>query len=133
MLGLAWIVLCLVVGEGIAAWTGLPVPGSVLGMALLLAGLCCIGRVPDCIDCAAGQLIRLLPLFVIPAGVSVMAHIGMLHADLPAIAVAVVLSTLAALALTGWLASRTPGSRMRRGVTLRDWARSVLRSAKDLK
>jgi divalent metal cation (Fe/Co/Zn/Cd) transporter len=34
MLGFAWIVLCLVIGEGIAAWTGLPVPGSVLGLAV---------------------------------------------------------------------------------------------------
>jgi holin-like protein len=132
MLGLLWIVLCLVVGEGIAAWTRLPVPGSVLGMALMLAGLCCIGRVPECIDAAAGHLIRLLPLFVIPAGVSVMAHIGMLRADLPTIAVAVLLSTLAALGLTGWLASRAPNSRTRPRVTLRGWARSALRSAKDL-
>jgi holin-like protein len=132
MLGLLWIVLCLVVGEGIAAWTRLPVPGSVLGMALMLAGLCCIGRVPECIAAAAGQLIRLLPLFVIPAGVSVMANIGMLRADLPAIAVAVVLSTLAALGLTGWLASRTASCRTRPRINLRKGARGALRSAKDL-
>jgi holin-like protein len=132
VLGLLWIVLCLVVGESIAAWTGLPVPGSVLGMALMLAGLCCIGRVPECIDDAAGQLIRLLPLFVIPAGVSVMAHIGMLRADLPAIAGAVVLSTLAALGLTGWLVSRAPGWRTLPRVPLPKWVRSALRSAKDL-
>lgn len=106
MRGLLWLLIFLLLGEALAAWTGLPVPGPVIGMALLVAALWLRGSVPASIDSAASQLIGLLPLFVIPAGVSVLAHVDLVRADGVAIAAAIVLSTLAALLLTGHLARR---------------------------
>lgn len=107
MAGLFWIVVCLLIGEALAAWTGLPVPGAVVGLALMLVALCVAGRVPESIDTAAAGLLRLLPLFVIPAGASVATHVGLLRADLAAIVVAILVSTLVAIWITGRIARRS--------------------------
>ncbi|MDE3010756.1 MAG: CidA/LrgA family protein [Pseudomonadota bacterium] len=106
MRGLLWLLVFLLLGEALATWTGLPVSGPVIGMAMLLAVLCLRGGVPESIDTAASQLILLLPLFVIPAGVGVLAHLDLVRANGFAIAMAIVLSTSAALLLTGRLAQR---------------------------
>lgn len=84
-------------GEVIARGAGLPLPGPVLGLALLL--LACIA-VPSfgtrLLPTAQGLLSHLSLLFV-PAGVGVVAHIGTLGPAAPALLVALVGSTVLAL------------------------------------
>lgn len=89
---------CQLAGEVIARGASLPVPGPVLGLALLLAA--CIAW-PDLgrrlLPTAQGLLAHLSLLFV-PAGVGVVAHLGSLGSAAPALLAALVGSTVLALA-----------------------------------
>lgn len=49
MLGLLWIVTCLLIGEALVLWTGLPVPGAVMGVFVMFLCPGAIGRVSECI------------------------------------------------------------------------------------
>lgn len=88
------------VGEAIAYAAGLPVPGPVIGMALLLAVLA-IWRVPsEAIDRTAEGLLSHLSLLLVPAGVGVIAQFAVIAAHGWAIGLVVVVSTLITLAAT---------------------------------
>ena len=113
-LALAALALVAAQGAGTLGVTalGLPVPGAVAGLILLLGGLALLGRVPPALVRVADVLLRHLNLFFVPAGVGLMAHLGLLARDGAAIAVAIALSTLAGLAVAGWVFMRLT---MRRG------------------
>lgn len=99
---LALLLLFQLLGEALALVSGLPVPGPVLGMALLLAVL--VWRpagLQDLRPTAQGMLQHLSLLFV-PAGVGVMQHLQRLGNEALAIGVALVVSTLVGLAVTAW-------------------------------
>jgi len=108
--GLTWLLVCQCAGEAVARLAHLPVPGPVLGMAILFAGLRVRGRVPDALGLAADGLARHLSLLFVPAGVGVMLHAGRVAAEWLPIAVALVASTVLALAATAltfnWLVRR---------------------------
>ncbi|MFW6380062.1 MAG: CidA/LrgA family protein [Halorhodospira sp.] len=97
-------------GEVLARLLGLPLPGPVLGLVLLFAGLVLLGRVPACLRTATEGLLRYLALLFVPAGVGIMRHLERLGADGTAIAAALVLSTALALGVTAalfqWLRPR---------------------------
>lgn len=105
-------ILCAFWGAGtlVAHAVHLPLPGSVVGMALLLAGLR-VGWVRlEWLDDGAGWLLRHMLLFFVPAAVGVVDHRDLLGgAGLRAVAV-VVASTALVLVATGltveWLARR---------------------------
>ncbi len=61
-------------GELIAAAAGLPIPGPVCGMALLLIGLWINKGGPKELDEQADGLLTNLSLLFMPAGVGVMLH-----------------------------------------------------------
>lgn len=83
----------------------LPVPGPVLGMALLFAALLLRGRpVPEGLGRTADALLANLGLLFVPAGVGVMLYLPLLARDWAPLSLAVVAGTLAAIALTGRLA-----------------------------
>ena len=100
---LAAITLLLVfqlVGEVFARALGLPVPGPVIGLALLFAMLAVRRQVsPDVRDTANGLLSHLSLLFV-PAGTGVLVHLDRLGSELGPIAVAVIASTVLTIATT---------------------------------
>jgi putative effector of murein hydrolase LrgA (UPF0299 family) len=85
-------------GEAAARATGLPVPGPVLGMIALVVTLTVFPRLGDTIAPAAQVILSALTLFFVPAGVGVIAHFGVLRDAGPALAVALVVSTVAAIA-----------------------------------
>lgn len=88
------------VGEALAYAAGLPVPGPVIGMALLLAVLG-IGRVSsETIDRTADGLLSHLSLLLVPAGVGVVAQFAVIAAHGWAIGLVVVVSTVITLAAT---------------------------------
>ena len=68
---LALILFCQLLGDLLGAALSLPLPGAVLGMALLTLGLALGKRRPKALDATAGGLLTLMPLFFIPAGVGV--------------------------------------------------------------
>ncbi|MGQ9370506.1 CidA/LrgA family protein [Azospirillum sp. ST 5-10] len=97
------LLLCQLAGELIALAAGLPVPGPVLGMVLLFAGLVARGRVPDGLRDVAGGLLRHLSLLFVPAGTGIIVHLDRLAAEALPIVVAVVGSTVLAIAVTARL------------------------------
>jgi holin-like protein len=100
---LALLLLCQLVGEALVVVTGAPVPGPVIGMALLFVGLVLRGGIPDGLGRVADGLLAHLSLLFVPAGVGVMVHLAMLREELLAVTVALVVSTLLTLATTGLL------------------------------
>jgi holin-like protein len=115
---IALLLLCQLVGEVLIVWSGLPVPGPVVGMALLFAGLTLRGGVPKELGRVVDGLLSHLSLLFVPAGVGVMLHIAMLREEWLAISVALVVSTLLTVAATGlvmtvlirWVEHRGKGS-----------------------
>jgi holin-like protein len=116
---LAAITLLLVyqlVGEIVVVALGLPIPGPVIGMALLFATLAARGTAGDGLRQTANGLLRHLSLLFVPAGVGVMAHLGRLTDEWWPIAVSLVVSTLVTIAVTAvvmraLLARRSRGDR----------------------
>ena len=98
---LTLIFCCQLVGELFIATTGLPVPGPVIGMAIMFLGLLVRASVPEDLGKVADALISNLSLLFVPAGVGVMLHAGLIAAELVPITVALVLSTILTIAATG--------------------------------
>lgn len=108
---LTLLLLCQFVGEVISRGIGLPVPGPVLGMLFLLAGLVIrdsFGRrgPPEGLKVAAQGLLGNLGLLFVPAGVGVVTQLDVLERNWLAVAVAIVVSTFLALIVTGWVMQR---------------------------
>lgn len=100
------LLVCQLVGEAASVAFDLPVPGPVIGMALLFAGLCVAGQVPEPLQRTAGGLLEHLSLLFVPAGVGVVAYLGLLAEQWAPIAVVLVVSTLATIAATGLVMDR---------------------------
>jgi len=106
---LPWITLLLVLqltGEVIQVASGVPVPGPVIGMALLFAGLLLRWWITGIEACPAGLvdtaqgLLRYLALLFVPAGVGVMVHVHLLADQWLPISAAVIVGTLLTIAIT---------------------------------
>ncbi len=104
--GLALLLGFQFLGELVSRLTGIPVPGNVIGMALMLAalgsGLVRLSWVEE----AAELLLSHLALFFIPAGVGVMVYGGLIAREWLPISLATVLSTFVVMAVTGRVAQR---------------------------
>jgi holin-like protein len=100
---LTLIFCCQLIGELVIAATGLPVPGPVVGMALLFVGLLARDAVPDDLSAVADTLIAHLSLLFVPAGVGVMLHARLIGNELVPVSVALVVSTVLTIAVTGIL------------------------------
>jgi holin-like protein len=98
--GLMTIALFDVAGDLLQTVMGLPIPGPVIGMALLLVGLVVRGRLPAELERTSTTLLSYLPMLFVPAGVGVMAHFDLIRADWLAIAVAILLSSLLTIVVT---------------------------------
>jgi holin-like protein len=97
---LTLILVCQLFGEFFVVWTGLPVPGPVIGMMLLFCGLVIRGGLPEGLAQVGDTLLRHLSLLFVPAGVGVMLHAGLIGEEWLAISVALVASTLLTIAVT---------------------------------
>lgn len=100
------ILLCQLAGEVIARGAGLPLPGPVLGMALLFLvlllrdRLTAIGKAPmrgQALESVGQTLLGNLSLLFVPAGVGVVQRLDVLASYGVALIVALVASTLAAM------------------------------------
>lgn len=104
--GLTLIFLCQLAGEALVRLLGVPFPGPVAGMAILLVGLALAGGAPEGLRRAGTGLLRYLPLFFVPAGVGLIAHGARLRADWAPILLAIVGSTLLTMVAVGWMIAR---------------------------
>lgn len=102
---------CLAVGEAVVWWTGVKLPGSIVGMGVLFAALQAgwvkvewIGRLTD-------ALMENLTLFLVPPCVAVISYLDLIADDWFSILAATVASTLCVLLVTG---------------KVHEWARRVL-------
>jgi holin-like protein len=103
--GVAVLLLFQLAGEVLTRAAGVPVPGPVAGMVLLLAALELRAPADDLRVASSGLLAHLSLLFV-PAGVGIVLHAPRLASHWPALAVSLVVSTTATIAVTGWLGER---------------------------
>ena len=120
LLSLGLILLCQLIGEAIAYGSGVAVPGPVIGLVLcvlLLAARDRIGRLAPAelrdgtFEQTGRGLLSHLSLLFIPAGVGVVQRLDVIAGNALAITLAIVVSTVLGLAITGWvfsfIASRT--------------------------
>ena len=97
------------IGEVLARGLGLPAPGPVIGLALLVVGLA-VNRAWRPFDDeqlarsevgqAANALLANLSLLFVPAGVGVVQYLGLLREEAVALASALIVSTLLTLVAT---------------------------------
>jgi holin-like protein len=102
--GLALLLLAQSAGELLVRALRLPLPGPVLGLGLVLAALAFAPTrrwVAAPVEAAAELLLAHLSLLFVPLGVGVIAHLGLLGGHAVALALVVLLSTGAGLAVTG--------------------------------
>ena len=88
------------VGEVIAQFFALPVPGPVIGMGLLFATLAVRGSVSDELRGTANGLLQHLSLLFVPAGVGVMLHFHRIGDEWLPLAASLVGSTVLTIAVT---------------------------------
>ncbi len=102
MLGFGIILLIFFLGEAIH-FLGVPLPGSVVGMLLLTAGLASGIIRRKWIASTADFLLRNLSFFFVPAGVGIMAHTELFKAYWFEILFAVIFSFVLVLVAVGML------------------------------
>lgn len=89
-----------VAGEAVVFLLSIPIPGAVVGMALLFLYLVARGREDADLDSFTGAFLRHLSLLFIPAAVGIMAHLDRIAEEWLAIAAALAVSTAASIAAT---------------------------------
>ena len=97
---IALLLVCQLAGEVIHRLTGLPLPGSVIGMVLLLAWLAFVPKERLTLTQVTGWLTAHLSIMFVPAAVGVMEEGAILSRHGLGIVVAVTVSTLLTLAVT---------------------------------
>ena len=103
-------------GEGLVFLVGVPVPGPVAGMLLLLAALVAFPRLHETVVTGANELLRHLSLLFVPAGVGIIVAAASGSGHWLAICVSVAASTLLTLAVTALvLQALTPAHRKGEG------------------
>ena len=99
------ILICQLIGETLVTLLSLPVPGPVIGMAIMFIGLLIKGAVPDGLSQVGDTLLSHMSLLFIPAGVGVMVNAELIQREFIPISVSLVISTFLCIAVTGLLMS----------------------------
>ncbi|HMY08815.1 MAG: CidA/LrgA family protein [Nocardioidaceae bacterium] len=105
ILGLVAILLCQLAGEFVVRLLGLPMPGPVLGMVIMLVLLLLRGdrSQQGRVATAAEPLLKHLQLLFVPAGVGIVVLLGELRDDWLPISLGLWGSWLVGLLVTGWV------------------------------
>ncbi len=87
---MAALVLLQMAGEILARWWGVPVPGPLLGMALMLIALCLLQRLPVPLGRLSSRLLAHLMLLFMPSVVAIMTQVDRISLEwLPFVAACV--------------------------------------------
>lgn len=89
-------------GELLVRLAGLPLPGALAGMLLLLAALLALGRVPLALERTAGGLLQNMMLLFIPAIAGVMLHFDRIAREWLPFLVAGIAGAAITLVVTAW-------------------------------
>lgn len=100
LVGLTVLLSYQLLGEVMALYLQLPVPGPVVGMILLFLTLWIRGRSSPDLDHSASGLLTHLSLLFVPAGVGAMVHVERIGREWLPIVAALVGSTLLTLVFT---------------------------------
>jgi len=103
ILGLTVLLLCQLAGTVLQEGTGLPIPGPVLGLVMLLGYMVWRGGAPLFVRDSSLGLLKYFGILFVPAGVGVVTELQELRENALAISVAIVVSTLLGLVVTGVL------------------------------
>ena len=98
------IILISFAGELLHAILPLPVPASIYGLLILLAGLQTKVIPLKAVDEAGGFLIEIMPMLFIPAGVGLMVSWGALKPVIIPISIIIVVTTILVMAVSGRIA-----------------------------
>lgn len=101
------ILLCQLAGEVFVKVTDTPVPGPVIGMVILFAGLYWRDRLPVELEATADVLHRNLALFFVPAGVGIITNLDLMAKSWAPLAGAILLGTAVTIGVTGLVMQRT--------------------------
>ena len=101
--GLFILLCCQLAGEALHLVTGLPVPGAVIGMVLLLILMLVIKPAVKQVEPSSNALIALLPLLFMPPTVGLAFLGSSFNSQWPAFAAAAILGTILTLILTALL------------------------------
>ncbi len=109
---LTWLLLYQLTGEILAHVLALPVPGPVIGMALLFLTLVVRGQserpIPKALQQTASTLLQHLSLLFVPAGTGVMLYLQLIVDEWLPISVALIVSTLGAMTVTALILRAMP-------------------------
>ncbi|MGE4250136.1 MAG: CidA/LrgA family protein [Parvibaculaceae bacterium] len=121
----ALLLLCQLAGEILSHGLGLPMPGPVIGLLILFAGLVIaqnFGKVDavsvndTALGRATGGLLQHLSVLFVPAGVGVIDHLNLLQTYGPILFLAIFVSTALSLAVTALTFSAVKHWQSARGV-----------------
>ncbi|MBS0508532.1 MAG: CidA/LrgA family protein [Proteobacteria bacterium] len=93
-------------GELLVQLLGLPLPGALAGMLLLLAALLVWGHVPQALEQTAHGLLRNMMLLFIPAVAGVMLHFDRIAREWLPFLVACIAGAAITLVVTAWTLRR---------------------------
>ena len=94
---------CLMVGELLVYFTGVPVPSSIIGM-LLLATLLYVKWIPlKWVKLFSDLMVKNLAFFFIPSGVAIMLFFDRIAKEWLPIMVSVVAGTFVVMTVVGWV------------------------------
>jgi len=96
-------------GEALVSAIGVPFPGPLCGMVLLLGFFWLRGGPSDDLVGTGSKLIDNLGLLFVPAGTAIVAYGALFATDGLAILAALVISTLLAVVIGGAIAASAPG------------------------
>ena len=91
-------------GDAVVRLAGVPFPGPLCGMALLLIHLQVTGGPSDRLSAAGGALVDHLGLLFVPAGTAIVTYVALLAREGVAILAALVISTIVAVLVGGLVA-----------------------------
>ncbi len=104
------LVICQFVGEVVARGLGLPLPGPVIGLLILLVWLILRDRTPDPeLRSTAGGLLRNFGLLFVPAGVGIITQLDVIRQTWLPLLIAIPVSTGLGLLVTAWVMQRLAG------------------------
>ena len=89
------------VGELIVSLTHIPIPGNIIGLLLLLVGLCTKVIKVNQVETVANFFLDHLAFFFLPAGVSLMNSFGIIKASIIQIIIVCIITTAIIIASTG--------------------------------
>lgn len=113
---LSIILLMCFIGELIHRFSGVPIPGNVLGMILLFLLLCTKIIKLEAVEEVSEFLLKHLAFFFIPAGVAIMTSFSEIKSSLIPVLAIVFISTVVVMATTGVTLQLLRGDKKHEGI-----------------